>query len=311
MRIAVFGTGGVGGYFGGRLAQAGVDVSFIARGEHLQSLQECGLRVKSLCGDFIVKPLLATDDLSQIGEVDVVLLGVKSWQVREAARALRPIIGHDTFVVPIQNGVEAPSRLSEVLGEDHVVGGMCRIISYIRKPGLICHVGIDPFISFGELNNQKSKRTERLRQVFSLAKGLTVEIASDIHATMWRKFVLIAPLSGLGAITRVPIGIFRNLPETRQMLIESMMEVVNVAKSRHIVFPEDIVETTMKLIDNLPPDGTASMQRDIMEGRPSELMEQNGAVVRLGKEVGVVTPINEYIYHSLLPQELQARDKVF
>jgi 2-dehydropantoate 2-reductase len=150
-----------------------------------------------------------------------------------------------------------------------------------------------------------------LRQVFSLARGLTVEIASDIHAVMWRKFVLIASWSGLGAITRVPIGIFRNLPETRQMLIESMIEVVNVAKSRHIAFPEDVVETTMKIIDNLPPESTASMQRDIMEGRPSELMEQNGAVVRLGKEVGVLTPINEYIYHSLLPQELQARHKVF
>jgi 2-dehydropantoate 2-reductase len=293
------------------LAQADVDVIFIARGKHLQAMREHGLRVLSLHGDFTVKPIQATDNPSQIGEVDAVLLGVKSWQVREAALALRPMIGPDTFVTPLQNGVEAPFHISEILGAEHVVGGLCRIISHIVEPGRISHIGMDPFITFGELNNQKSERIERLHKLFSRTKGLTAEIASDIQAAMWEKFVLIAPWSGMGAITRVPIGIFRSIPQTRQTLMESMLEVVKVARARQISISDKIAKKTMAFIDKLPINSTSSMQRDIMEGKPSELMEQNGAVVRLGKEVGVHTPVNAFIYNCLLPQESQARGKMF
>ena len=310
MRIAVFGAGAVGGYIGGRLAQAGIDVSFIARGEHLQAMKEKGIRAESICGDFNAHPNIITDDPSQVGEVDAVLLGVKAWQVSEAAQAMRPIVGPNTFVITIQNGVEAPTQVSEILGPDHVVGGLCKMICFITKPGHLRHAGTEPHIVFGELNNKHSERMEMLLQSFSKTTGLTAEVSTDIWSDIWKKFLIIAPWSGLGSITRSPIGVFRSLPETRQMLKRSMQEVFQVALSHDIDLPKDAVENTLAFLDTLPKEGTASMQRDIMEGRPSELKEQNGAVVRLGQTAGVDTPINAFIYHSLLPLELIARGQL-
>jgi 2-dehydropantoate 2-reductase len=170
---------------------------------------------------------------------------------------------------------------------------------------------MNPFITFGELNKKPSGRIRRLFSLFSQTKGLTAEIATDILASMWEKFVLIAPWSGIGAITRAPIGVFRSIPETRKMLIESIEEVVKVAQANKISLSDDIIRKTMSIIDNLPRNSTASMQRDIIEGKPSELMEQNGAVARLGLQLGVNTPVNTFIYNSLIPQESQARGKVF
>ncbi len=310
MRIAVFGTGAVGSYFGGRLAQAGEEVIFIARGEHLQALQGRGLRVDSTRGDFVLRPVQATDNPAQVGVVDVVLVGVKAWQVPGAAQAMRPMVGPDTFVVPLQNGVEAPSQLAAVLGAQHVLGGLCKIISFIVGPGHIRHAGIEPYVAFGELDNHPSERAERLRQAFVQASGVTVEIPSDIQVAMWEKFLFIASFSGVGAVTRAPAGVLRSVPETRQLLEQAMREIFAVARTREIALPGDIVDQTMAVVDGLPPDGTASMQRDIIEGRPSELVSQNGAVVRLGQEAGVDTPLHRFIYHSLLPLELRARGQV-
>ncbi len=310
MRIAVFGTGGVGGYFGGRLAQAGKDVVFIARGEHLQALHTHGLKVDSIKGDFALYPVQATNDPAEVGTVDVVLVGVKAWQVPEAAQAIRPLIGPETFVVPLQNGIEASTQLIEVLDAQHVLGGLCGLISLIAGPGHIRHVGGDPFVHFGELDNRPSTRVEKLRQTFAQATGLTVEIPSDIHVALWRKFLLIVSWSGMGAVTRTPIGVFRSLPQTRQMLQQVMQEVFNVAQAQGIALAQDIVNKTLTVMDGLPPGGTASMQRDIMEGRPSELEAQNGTVVRLGQAMGVATPLNAFIYHSLLPLELKTRGQV-
>lgn len=310
MRIAVFGAGAVGGYIGGRLAQAGMDVSFIARDEHLQTMKEKGIRVESICGDFIAHPNTIIDDPSQVGEVDAVLLGVKTWQVSQAAQAMQPMIGANTFVITIQNGVETPSQLSEILGPDHVVGGLCKMICFITKPGHIRHAGTEPHIVFGELNNKHSERMEMLLEAFSKTTGLTAEVSTDIWSDIWKKFLFIAPLSGLGAITRSPVGVFRDLPETRQMLKQSMQEIFQVALAHDINLPKDAVETTLTFLDTLPKEGTASMQRDMMEGRPSELKEQNGAVVKLGQVAGVDTPINAFIYHSLLPLESRARGQL-
>lgn len=310
MQIAVFGAGGVGGYFGGRLAQAGEAVTFIARGEHLRAIRERGLRVDSLLGDFVIQPARATDSPAEVGPVDAVLLGVKAWQVREAAEAMRPLIGPATFVVPLQNGVEAPDELVAVLGREHVLGGFCRIIALIAGPGHIRHAGGQPYIAFGELDNRRSERVERLRAAFSRAAGLTVDVPADIRAAMWEKFLTIASFSGVGAVTRAPIGVIRSVPETREMMVGVMREIIAVANARGIPLGEDAVQRVLAFRDSLPPDSTASMQRDIMEGRPSELEWQNGAVVRLGREVGVETPLNAFIYHSLLPQELRARGKL-
>jgi 2-dehydropantoate 2-reductase len=310
MHIAVFGTGAVGGYFGGRLAQAGEEVIFIARGEHLQALRSHGLQVDSIKGDFLVQPVQATDDPAQVGVVDVVLVGVKAWQVPEAAQAMRPMVGSDTFIVPLQNGVEAPAQLAAVLGAQHVLGGLCKIISFTLGPGHIRHAGIEPYVAFGELDNQASERAERLRQAFARAAGVTVEIPPDIQAAMWDKFLFIASFSGVGAVTRAPAGVLRNVPETRQLLEQAMREIFAVARAREIALSDDIVGQTMAVVDGLPPDGTASMQRDIMEGHPSELASQNGAVVRMGQEAGVAIPLHRFIYNSLLPLELRARGQV-
>jgi 2-dehydropantoate 2-reductase len=310
MRIAIFGTGGAGGYFGGRLAQAGEEVVFIARGEHLQALRTQGLRVDSVQGDFSIPQVRASDDPAQVGIVDVIIVGVKAWQVPEAAQAMRPMVGPETFVVPLQNGVDAPTQLAATLGAEHILGGLCRIISFVAGPGHIRHVGGDPYIAFGELHNHSGERAEKLRQAFARAEGLTVEIPPDIMAAMWQKFLLIASWSGVGAITRAPIGVMRNLAETRRLLEEAMREILNVAQARQIALAEAAINQSLAFIESLPPAGTASMQRDIMEGRPSELASQNGAVVRLGQEVGVATPLHAFIYHSLLPLELRARGLV-
>lgn len=310
MRIAVFGTGGVGGYFGGRLAQAGEEVLFIARGSHLRAIKDQGLRVKSVKGDFTVEPAQATDDPTEAGAVDAVLVGVKAWQVPEAARLMRPLVGAQTFVVPLQNGVEAPRQLAAVLGEEHVLGGLCRIIAYISAPGEITHAGIEPYVAFGELDGRRGGRVERLRRAFAAAQGVTAEAPEDIEVAMWRKFLLICTWSGVGAITRAPIGIVRTQPETRQMLQQSLQEVMDVARARGIDLPSESISETMAFIDDVPADGTASMQRDIAEGRPSELDSQSGAVVRLGEEAGVDTPLHRFITHSLLPLERRARGEV-
>ena len=310
MRIAVFGTGGVGGYFGGRLAQTGADVVFIARGKYLETMRRQGLKIDSIKGDFAVHPIQATDDPEKIGSVDVVLVGVKAWQVMEAAQAMRPLVGTETCVVPLLNGVEAPTQLAEILGTEHVLGGLCGCISFIAGPGHIRHVGADPFIHFGELDNRHSKRVENLREVCAQATGVSVEIPPDIHVAMWRKFLMVASWSGIGSITRAPLGTFLGLPKTRKMLQEVMQEIFGVAHARDIDLPKDVIEKTLAFLDSLPPSGTASMQRDIMEGRPSELEAQTGAAVRLGQEAGVATPLNTFIYNSLLPLELKARGQL-
>lgn len=310
MRIAIFGTGGVGGYFGGRLAEAGEDVVFVARGEHLRAIQAQGLRVDSVLGDLVIHPAQATADPAQIGPVEVVLVCVKAWQVAAAAQAIQPMVGPETLVVPLQNGVDAPAELAAVLGAAPVAGGLCGLIAFVAGPGHIRHTGIEPYITFGELDNRPSERVERLRQAFARTKGVIVDVPADIKAAVWRKFLLIATWSGVGAVTRAPIGVLRSVPETRQMLEQSLREIYRVALAHHIALPEDIVNQTLAFIDTIPPHGTASMQRDIMAGRPSELTSQNGAVVRLAREVGVATPLHNFIYQSLLPLELRARGEV-
>ncbi|MGD1996105.1 MAG: 2-dehydropantoate 2-reductase [Anaerolineae bacterium] len=309
MHIAVFGAGAVGGYFGARLAHAGEEVTLIARGAHLRAMRSQGLRVQSIEGDFVVRPVQATDDPAEVGPVDVVLVAVKAWQVSDAAEAMHPLVGPETFVVPLENGVEAPAQLAEVLGAKHVLGGLCRIISSIVEPGHIRHAGIEPYVAFGELDGRLSGRAEQLRRIFARA-GVDAEIPADIKAAMWKKFLFIASFSGVGAVTRAPVGILRSLPETRRLLERAMEEILAVAQACRIALPDEIVHQTMAFIDGLPPEGTASMQRDILEERPSELESQNGAVVRLGREAGVRTPLHAFIYQALLPLELKARGQV-
>jgi len=307
MKMVVWGSGAVGGYFGGRLAQAGHDVTFIARGNHLEAILDDGLHVESLKGDFRVHPARATDRTEGIGAVDVVLCCVKSWQVAAAAETMRPLVGAGTVVIPLQNGVEAHATLAEALGPEHVLPGVCRLISMIKAPGRIAHVGADPFITFGELDNRSHHRAEAIAGAFAEAQGLSVAVSTDIMADLWKKFMLIAPWGSIGALTRTPIGVMRCVPETRDMLERSIREVLAVALGHGVAVDPAAADQIIPFIDKLPHDGTASMQRDIMAGRPSELHEQTGAVVRFGEAVGVDTPVNRFIYYSLLPLEGKAR----
>jgi len=307
LRFAVFGTGGVGGYFGGRLAEAGHAVTFIARGTHLRAIRQHGLRVESIQGDFHVVAAQATDRPQEIGEVDVVLVATKAWQLPAAAQAMRPLVGSATCVVPLLNGVEAPDILAAALGEAPVIGGMCKVSAYKAAPGLIRHVGVEPEVVFGELDGRRSARVERLRAAFAACRGVRVTVPENIRAAMWGKLTFIAPFSAVGAVTRAPAGVIRSLPETRHLLETAMRETVAVAQALDIPLPDAAADQAMAFADRLEPHVTASLQRDIMAGRPSELDAQIGAVVRFSQRAGIPTPTSAFLYAALLPQERRAR----
>jgi 2-dehydropantoate 2-reductase len=298
MRITVFGTGGVGGFFGGRLAQAGEDVVFIARGEHLKAIRASGLRVDSTDGDFVIRPAKATDNVNEVGEVDLVILGVKAWQVPEAARTIRPLVDTNTIVLPLQNGVDAVPQLVDELGASNVIGGLCRIVSFVVEPGHIRHAGFRPSIIIGELDNRRTDRITTIEQAFKHA-GLDTTVAPDIQVALWMKFLFIASFSGVGAMANAPAGVIRSDPKWRTLVLKAMEEIYSLAHARGIKLPANSVDTVMASIDGLPEDATSSMQRDIAAGKPSELESQNGAVVRMAREAGVEVPTHELIYRTL------------
>lgn len=308
MRIVIFGTGGVGGYFGGRLAQAGEDVTFIARAEHLRAIKTNGLKVESSSGDFVVYPAKATDNVSEVGETELVILGVKAWQVPEAARAVKPLVGPTTTVVPMQNGVDAVPQLVDELGSENVIGGLCRIVSFVVAPAHIRHAGFTPSIIIGELDNQRSDRIVRIEEVFKHA-GLDTTIATDIQVALWTKFLFIASFSGVGAVADAPAGVLRSDPKWRGLMLSAMREIYALAHARGVKMPPDSVDKVMAAVDGLPEDTTSSMQRDIAAGKPSELDSQNGAVVRMARESGIEVPTHTLIYETLKPLEVKARSQ--
>jgi 2-dehydropantoate 2-reductase len=307
MHFAVVGAGGVGGYFGGRLAQAGERVSFLARGPHLEALKRDGLRVESVAGDFDVRPVAAAATPGAIGAVDVVLVCVKAWQVDGVAASLGPLLGPETVVVPFQNGVEAADVLAAGVGGERVIGGLCKILSYIVAPGWVRHAGVAPRIEIGERGAGPSPRVDSLRAAFERCKGVAVGTPADIDVALWEKFLFIAPVSAVGAATRMPVGVVRSEPECRRVLEQAMREVLAVARARGVALGEEVVERTLRYVDGLPADGTASMQRDLIEGRPSELEHQTGAVVRLARLAEVRVPVHEFLYATLAPGERAAR----
>ena len=306
MRIAVVGAGGVGGYFGARLVQAGEDITFIARGTQLHALRKEGLRIESPRGNATLGPQRATDNPREVGPVDAVLLCVKTWQLPEAVAVIGPMLGPDTCVVPFQNGVEAAEQLTETLGRGPVLGAVAKIVAFIDGPGRIRDVGGPTAAAFAELDNQPSDRVNRLRAAFRHA-GLEVEEPPDIQAAIWLKFLFVATAGGVGAVARQPIGVLRQVPETRRLFKAGMGEIAALAAARGVRLPDDIVGRTMAFVDTLPAEGTASLQRDIVDGRRSELDAWSGAVVRLGAVAGVPTPVHSFVYGSLLPSELRAR----
>ena len=305
MKIAIIGTGGVGGYFGARLAKAGFEVSFLARGEHLKAIRNNGIIVKSILGDFEVNNINATDRMQEMQPADLVILGVKAWQIKEIRDELKTIIHPGSMVLPLQNGISATDELGETIDKSNILGGLCRIISRIESPGVINHFGINPVIVFGELDKSDSKRTRDLKAVFNKA-GIDSKISDDMESEIWKKFIGIC-VSGLLAVTRTTYGELRECNETRIMMIDLLGEIFLLSQKAGVTIEPDFIEKSVSFIDSFPYDSTSSLTRDVWEGRPSEIEYQNGTVVKLGEKYGVETPINRFVYNCILPSEFKAR----
>ncbi len=299
MRIAIFGSGGVGGYFGARLAAAGEDVAFLARGAHLDAMQREGLRISSPLGDLHLPKVQAADRPQAIGTVDVVLFTVKLYDVDTAAATLAPLIGPDTVVITMQNGVDAMDMVARHVGVNHVAGGAAYIVAVIDEPGHIRHTVAQQLV-FGERDGRRSDRLVAFEEA-GIRAGYQARASSDVQADLWTKFVRLATWSGMTTVTRAPMGVVRSTPETYEMMMAAIQEVIAVGQAKGIHFPADLMEGTLALIKNFPHGSKSSMLEDLERGRRLELPWLSGAVVRIGREVGVPTPIHQFISTVLTP----------
>jgi 2-dehydropantoate 2-reductase len=300
LKIAVMGAGAVGGYFGARLAAAGSDVTFIARGAHLQAIRENGLCVESPLGDVTIDPAKATDDPEEVGPVDIVLLMVKLYDVESAAKQIVPMLGAETGVVALQNGVEAPDILAKVIGAKHTMGGSIYIPAKLGEPGVIVHGGGFAKAIFGELDGSTSDRAQALQRAFQAA-DVDAEINADVVVTLWTKFVMLSAVSATNAITRGPTGTVLKDPDMRAMFIAAMRETEAVARARGVNLEADIVAKQIKLAEAFPPDVKASLLQDLEAGKRLEVSYLSGTVSRMGAELGVPTPVHSTIYAALKP----------
>lgn len=298
MRILIMGTGGVGGYFGGRLAAAAEDVTFVARGAQLQALRSRGLQVQSRYGDFSLPQVRATDNPAEAGAVDLVLFCVKSYDTETAADLLHPTVGPSTAILTIQNGVDNPEKLAARFGHHRVLPGTAYIEAYIVEPGVIAQPSRLTRIIFGEMDGRLSERCRRIQDTLTRAgiEGIPTE---DVWATLWRKFVLVCAFNALTAVTRAPIGAVVRFGPTREMYVQAMREVVNVARAKGIELEDDILNRSLEYTDGLHYHFRSSTQRDAERGKPLEVEALNGTVVRLGQELGVPAPVNAFLYAIL------------
>ena len=306
LRIAIYGAGGLGAYYGARLAHAGNDVAFIARGAHLAAIRERGLQVVSPLGDMHLPQPVATDDPADVGPVDLVVVAVKTWQIPEVAAAMGPLLGERTVVLPFLNGVEASDDLAAVVGADRVLGGLSKVFSKIESPGVIHHFTPNVFVAFGELDGSESQRTRGLLEVFAAA-GVDAAVSPAIRVELWKKLLLVSSWAGLGALARSPMGVVREEPEIRSLIDRSIDEGLAVARATGHAIESAYKDEMWAFYRSMPPGATASMQRDIIDGRPSELDAWNGAICRFGARAGVETPVHTLTYHMLLPMERRAR----
>lgn len=300
MRIAVMGAGGVGGGFGAALAQAGADVTFIARGAHLAAMKSTGLRVKSARGDTHLKPTQATDNPAEIGKVDFVLFCVKLWDIESAGEAIKPLIGPDTAVIPLQNGIDAHERLLPILGEAAVMGGVAQISASITAPGEITQVGTFMRMIFGELDGSRSPRGEKFLALCERA-GFDATLSTAILTELWMKFILLASNAGMMALARQPIGKLRDDPDMRPIFLSAYREVVAVGLAKGVALPRDAVEKVVDFTNHAPAAMKASMALDLERGNRLEVPWLSGKVVELGRQYGVPTPTHAMLYAMLKP----------
>lgn len=300
MRIAIMGSGGVGGYYGALLARAGNDVTFIARGAHLDAMRKKGLLVKTDTEEIHVQPVQATDDPSEIEPVDAVLFSTKLYDTVSAARLIKPIIGPDTIVVTVQNGVSSPDMLSAELGAGHVLGGSTYIISHLEGPGVIRHMGTFKQIQFGELDGQITDRAKAFETACAEA-GIDVVLSENILVRMWQKFIPLTVMSGLTSATRSPMGTITSDPNLTQLAKDAIAEVVAVGRAKGIPLDDDTEEKTFAGAASAPPETKASMLVDLERGKPMELPWLSGTVDKMGQELGVPTPTHHFITTVLTP----------
>lgn len=306
MKVAIIGAGGVGGYYGGLLALQGHDVTFVARGAHLKAIQEKGLKVKSVHGDFQIVPARATDNPVEIGPVDLALFCTKTYATNEPAQLIQSIVKTKTTVMSLQNGVEAAEQIGAILGKEHMVGATTWISSAIEGPGVIKQVSQFRRVVLGELDGQVTARAQAILKAFQ-DTGITVERSENILKVLWTKFIFISAISSLGSLTRLPIGEYREIAETRAMMINLMREVEAIARAQKVDLDHDIVEKSLDFIDNAAAHIRASMQLDVEAGRRSEIESMVGVIGRKGRELGIITPTADLIYAALLPIDLKAR----
>jgi 2-dehydropantoate 2-reductase len=299
MRVLVVGAGGVGGYFGARLARAGTAVTFLARGAHLEAIRRHGLRIRSgVDGDWVVEADAVSDVRGQ-PRADVVLFCVKSFDTETAATAIRPVVGPDTAVVSLQNGVDNEATLDRVLGDGHAVGGVAYVFATIESPGVIGH-RLGGRVVFGELDGRASPRLERLRQAFAAA-GIPADIVADVRRALWEKYLMISAQAGTTALTRVPIGVIRAVPETWRMYRVIVEELAAVARAEGVRLDDGAADAIVKAAEGLAPEALSSLYHDLVQGRPLELEALHGHAVRLGQRLGVPTPTVLAVYAALKP----------
>ena len=304
MKIAIMGTGGVGGFFGGMLARAGEDVTFIARGSHLEAIRQNGLRVASdLSGEFIVRSN-ATDDSSTVGFVDLVLFTVKMYHNEQAIETVRPMVGADTVVLTLQNGIDNGEKLAAGLGRRNVMVGMAAVQSRIREPGTVEQLGQLGRVVFGEMEQGITERGERLLEVFRGA-GWNVELSDNAMAALWQKFIYLTATAGINAITQVPFKDMRTIPETRELIRSAYQEIIDVAKAREAPIRDDMLDAVMQQLDDFPAEGMTSLANAFRNGNRVELEGITGTVVRLASETNVPVPINKAIYALLRPAAIR------
>lgn len=300
MRIAVVGAGGVGGAFGAALAKAGAEVTFIARGAHLAAMKSKGLRIEGGRGETHLVPTQATDDPASVGPVDFVLFCVKLWDVESAGRHIKSLVGPNTAVIPLQNGIDAPERLVPILGAQAVMGGVAQISASIVEPGVIRQVGTFMRMLFGELDGSSSKRGEALLAMCRKA-GFDVVLSDQIVTELWMKFILLATNASVMAVARQPIGKLRDDPDMRQQFVAAYQEVVDVGKARGVKLPADAVDKMLAFNAGAPPTMKPSMALDLERGNRIELPWLGGKVVELGRQLGVPTPTHSFMYAALKP----------
>lgn len=310
MKFMMMGSGGVGAYYGGLLAQQGNEVTFIARGAHLEAMRTKGLQIKSIFGDFTVSPATATGDPAEVGPVDFILFCTKTYDTETAAQAILPAVGPRTTVLSLQNGVDALERIGAIVGMEHMLGGATWISSAVESPGVIKQMSQFRRLVFGEPGGSRSERVESLFQVLEKT-GITVEITEDVAKLLWTKFVFISANSSLACLTRLPIGEFRAVPETRRMFTDLMKEIEAVARAKGVRLDDDVVSKTLAFADASAPHIRPSMQLDVVAGRRTELESMVGVIGQIGRSVGVATPIADFVYAALLPVELKARSQVY